>query len=150
MINDRIAALIESLGISPNRFSEKVKVNPTVIHNIIKARRSKPSFDLLEKILTTYEEISSDWLLRGEGGIWRKKTSLLRRASSDPESIEKRILELTDNLRSKAPEHHEVYELNELVAALIDEHDAQNKKMHKTFQRQEEIIQTLMRLKKNL
>ncbi len=149
MINDRIAALIESLGISPNRFCEAVKVNPTVIHNIIKGRRSKPSYDLLEKILTSYEEISSDWLLRGEGGIWRKKTSVLRQRMADPESIEKRLMELTDIIKVKAPEHHEVYELNELVMALIDQHDAQNKKMHKTHERQEKIIQTLMRLKKN-
>ncbi len=149
MINDRIAALIESLGVSPNRFCEEVKVNPTVIHNIIKGRRSKPSYDLLEKILTSYEEISSDWLLRGEGGIWRKKTSVLRQRMTDAESIEQRLMELTDVLKVKAPEHHEVYELNELVMALIDRHDAQNKKMHKTYERQEKIIQTLMRLKKN-
>lgn len=150
MVNDRIAALIESLGITPNRFSEKVNVNPTVIHNIIKARRSKPSFDLLEKILTTYEEVNSDWLLRGEGGIWRKKTAILRRSTKSSDSIEKRVLSLMEILKIKAAAHHEVYELYELVDTLINENDTQRKKMLKQQERQEEIIQTLMRLKKNL
>jgi len=146
MINDRIAYLIETLGITNNRFSESINVNPTVVHNIIKGRRSKPSYDLLEKILDKYEEVNSEWLLRGTGRIWKSKTNVLR-SKPTGKTLETKIIALLDIVKKKNPSVHEAYELHELVELLIDENDAQQKKMIKLHERQDEIIKTLVKMK---
>ena len=50
MVNDRLHHFINVLGMNPSAFAESVDTNAAVIFNIVKGRRSKPSFDLLEKI----------------------------------------------------------------------------------------------------
>ncbi len=69
-INDRIGELIEALGISPGAFSGQIGVAPTVIYNIIAGRRSKPSFEVLEKIVDTVPGLSLDWLVKGWGNMF--------------------------------------------------------------------------------
>ena len=63
--------------------------------------------------------------------------------------MEARILHLLEDIKASNPRLVEIYELNELVGKLISENNAQQKKMLKMYERQEEIIKTLMRLKKN-
>jgi hypothetical protein len=68
-VNDRIAALISALGMNNNSFSVAVKVAAPVIYNIVDpaGRRSKPSFEVLEKILLSFDNINLEWLLLGKG-----------------------------------------------------------------------------------
>lgn len=146
MINDRISALIDNLGVTPNRFSESISVNPTVIHNIIKGRRSKPSFEVLQKIISTYDEVNAEWLLRGSGKLWRKKG---KRINTSSDAIENKVMELIKGIKREYPKLIEVYELHELVEKLIVENNSQKEKMIKLHERQDEIIKTLMKLKKN-
>jgi transcriptional regulator with XRE-family HTH domain len=73
IINDRIFKLIELLEMNPNSFAEAIGVKGTVIFNIIKGRRNKPSFDVLEKILFSFEEVSPKWLIKGEGNVLTKE-----------------------------------------------------------------------------
>lgn len=147
MINDRIAALIDDLGVTPNRFSDSISVNPTVIHNIIKGRRSKPSYDVLEKIISSYKELNTEWLLKGNGRVWKKKTGAWRLSTAD--KVEMRVLQLIQDIKLDQPRLLEIYELHELVEGLMLENKNQQKKMIKLHERQEEIIKTLMKLKKN-
>ena len=149
MINDRIAFLIDTLEISVNRFSENINTNPTIIHNVIKGRRSKPSFKLLEKIVTKYERVSTEWLVKGTGSIWRRKSSVIRENLPKLQELETRIFDLVDQIKNLNPEAHQAYELYELVRHLIDENDTQQKKLVKSNDRQDEIIRTLMKLKKS-
>lgn len=72
VINDRIIKLIELFDMNPNSFAETIGVKGTVIFNIIKGRRNKPSYDVLEKILTSFEEVSAKWLIRGQGAVLQK------------------------------------------------------------------------------
>ncbi len=65
-INERIEYAINILGLNPNSFSVALKVDSTIIHNIIKGRKSKPGYELLEKILNTFP-ISAEWLMREFG-----------------------------------------------------------------------------------
>lgn len=150
MINDRISTLIDALGVSPNRFSETIHVNSTVVHNIIKGRRSKPSFDVLQKIITVYDDVSADWLLRGEGKLWRKRSDMVRSKAPKSKSLESRIIWLIDTIRSKTPALVETHELQELIETMINENDVQKKKMVKMHERQEEIIATLMKMKRSV
>lgn len=150
VINDRIAFLIETLGVTKNRFSNQIDVSAPVIHNIIKARRSKPSFEILKKILGTYKEVSADWLLRGEGEIWRSQTSLLRNNRPSAKGIESEIVALIDQIRNKEVKDEHALQLSEMTELLIDENNEQKRKMIKLHERQEEIIRTLKKLKLQL
>jgi hypothetical protein len=49
-----------------NSFSNTIGVNPTIIHNIIKGRNA-PSYEVLSKIALSFDNISSDFLLKGIG-----------------------------------------------------------------------------------
>ena len=69
LINDRISRLIELLDMTPNGFAESIGVSGTVIFNIIKGRRNKPSYDLLEKIFYSFEDVNPNWLMKGEGTV---------------------------------------------------------------------------------
>ena len=70
IINDRIVSLIADLNTNPTAFAENIGVKSAVIYNIIKGRRNKPSYDVLNKILDFYTRISAQWLLKGQGNIW--------------------------------------------------------------------------------
>ena len=65
-INYRIGLLINALELNNNSFSTRIGVNPTVIHNIVKGRNA-PSYDVLQKILSSFDNISADWLITEKG-----------------------------------------------------------------------------------
>ena len=65
-INNRIELIINSLKLNNNSFSVRIGVNSTVIHNIVKGRNA-PSYDVLQKILSSFDNISADWLITEKG-----------------------------------------------------------------------------------
>ncbi len=69
IINDRIFKLIEMFDMNPHSFAEAIGVKGPVIFNIIKGRRNKPSFDVLEKILYSFDNVNPKWLIKGEGSV---------------------------------------------------------------------------------
>ena len=44
----------------------RIGVNSTVIHNIVKGRNA-PSYDVLQKSLSSFDNISADWLITEKG-----------------------------------------------------------------------------------
>ena len=68
MINDRIEELINKFckGNS-SLFSRKIGVRPSVVSNMTGQRRGKPSFDVINNIVSAFEEINARWLITGEG-----------------------------------------------------------------------------------
>ena len=70
-VNTRLAAFIDSLGITNNAFSKRVGVVPSMIGNITGGRQGKPSYELLEKIAMTHPTLNIEWLVRGEGQMLR-------------------------------------------------------------------------------
>jgi transcriptional regulator with XRE-family HTH domain len=65
-INDRIKEIIEDLGVSYTRFAEEVGTVRSGISHVIRGR-NKPGIDLLQKILSRYPSVNSQWLLTGKG-----------------------------------------------------------------------------------
>ena len=67
-INQRIAEIINKLFRNNKRaFSAAIGVNPSVIENIVGKRRSSPSFDITNKIISSIENINIEWLMTGKG-----------------------------------------------------------------------------------
>ncbi len=84
--------------------------------------------------------------MRGSGKLWRKKG---KRINTSSDALERKVMELIKGIKIEYPKLIEVYELHELVEKLVVENNSQKEKMIKLHERQDEIIKTLMKLKKN-
>ena len=70
-IGNRLQLLISSLDVSVLEFARQLgeKRGEKVYH--ILHGRLKPRYETLEKILLAYPDVNADWLLRGEGFMFR-------------------------------------------------------------------------------
>ena len=82
LVNDRIGELIEASGKNVGAFSSQIGVAPTVLYNIISGRRSKPSFELLEKIIDAVPNLNLSWLIQGQGEMYQTNASINGRQST--------------------------------------------------------------------
>ena len=73
LVNDRISELIEAIGKSIGAFSSQIGVAPPVLYNIVSGRRSKPSFELLEKIVDAVPDLNLAWLIKGYGNMFNNQ-----------------------------------------------------------------------------
>ena len=76
-INERIAYLIENkANNNKKKFAEMIGFAPQVVSNIVSGRKSKPSFDVLNAIKTSFDDVFSDWLLTGEGEMLKNEIKI--------------------------------------------------------------------------
>lgn len=69
-INERVLYIIDNeYNSNRTKFADSIGFAPQVINNIVSGRRSKPSFDVLNAIITTNDAIDSEWLLTGKGSM---------------------------------------------------------------------------------
>lgn len=66
-INERIKLVMSDLGYNNNSFAKALGVNPTVTFNITGGRENNPSYEFLQKLIFTFDNINPTWLLKGEG-----------------------------------------------------------------------------------
>ena len=70
-IHLRLQQLIDTLNISVLEFSRQLGENRgEKVYHILHGRL-KPRYDTLEKILAAYPQVNADWLLRGEGLMFK-------------------------------------------------------------------------------
>lgn len=141
-INHRISNLISALDTNANSFADSIGVKSPVIYNIIKGRKSKPSFEVLQKILVAYSTVNANWLLQGEGEMWKPAQQSMV-LDQGYESIEERISSLTLSLRTELGENPGLEELAELVRILLTENQSQKKKIEALYAKQERILEVI-------
>jgi repressor LexA len=67
-IGDRIQYLIDNqYNSNKKKFAESIGYAPQVVSNIVAGRRTKPSYEVLNAIISTNVYIDSEWLLTGKG-----------------------------------------------------------------------------------
>lgn len=72
-VNERFEVIIKVLFDGNKRaFALKVGISPSVVENIVGARKGKPSFDVFEKVCSN-ANISAEWLLSGKGEMLNEK-----------------------------------------------------------------------------
>lgn len=71
-INQRIKEFINSIGMNDNQFAKSIGVTQSVISSMF-LRNTEPSSKVLVAILNAYAELSAEWLLRGEGNMFKSK-----------------------------------------------------------------------------
>lgn len=150
-VNDRISELINALELNPNSFADQLGVKNPVIYNIVKGRRSKPSFELLQKILVTFHAVNANWLVNGQGDLWKRYEEI-------PEEFEKvKSVELSDQLnvhirnlqQELGKDHLVVAQLGEMVSKVIQENVEQKNRIIALYQKQDKIM-TILRDKLSL
>lgn len=69
---DRIQLILKSKNLSSSQFADEIQVQRSSISHILSGR-NKPSLDFVTKILSTYPEVNSDWLIFGKGQMVRQE-----------------------------------------------------------------------------
>ncbi len=69
-MNTRIIDVMEVFKLSPSEFADKLEVQRSAISHIISGR-NKPGVDMIIKLLTSFPEVSPDWLLLGKGEMFK-------------------------------------------------------------------------------
>lgn len=71
---DRIQLILKSKNLSPSQFADEIQVQRSSISHILSGR-NKPSLDFIMKILSTYQEVNSDWLIFGKGQMVKQEST---------------------------------------------------------------------------
>ena len=108
MIETRLQELIDALNISVLEFARQLgERRGEKVYHILHGRL-KPRYDTIEKILTAYPQLNADWLLRGEGLMFKQLGS-----PSAAITTEERLRNMEFLL----------FQLNERVRLLQETHD---------------------------
>ena len=70
-MNERISLLLKEENLTAGKFAEILGVQPSGISHLISGR-NKPNFDFIARVLTCFPAISPDWLILGEGEMYRQ------------------------------------------------------------------------------
>lgn len=66
---ERVKECIEIKGMSAREFAKSIGFNCSTLNNYITGRRVTVGVDLIQKIVQTFKEINSEWLLTGNGNM---------------------------------------------------------------------------------
>jgi len=80
---ERIMQIMELEGIKPGEFAEQIGINRSAISHILNGR-NKPSLDVVNRILSRYDYINTDWLLFGKGDLRKKNIAETHQAAAQP------------------------------------------------------------------
>ncbi len=65
-MQERFKLLLKEKKLTAAQFSNKIHVNPSAMSHILNGR-SKPGFDVLDKIGQAFPDINLNWLISGKG-----------------------------------------------------------------------------------
>ncbi len=71
-MKQRLQTLLAAEKLASSRFADILGVNRSSISHLLSGRNN-PSLDFLQKILIKFPHINPDWLLMGQGSMYRNK-----------------------------------------------------------------------------
>lgn len=83
-MHDRLNQFLSMEKISPARFAEMLGIQRSGVSHLLSGR-NKPSWEFLQKMLTTFPDINSEWLILGTGRPYKSdspKSEILPSAPS--------------------------------------------------------------------
>lgn len=87
---ERLKLFISESGLTPRAFAIKIDFNYSTLNNYLTGRRATIDLDLIDKTISSFENLSAEWLMRGKGEM------LL--ASEQPTDAEDRMNKLIDTI----------------------------------------------------
>lgn len=73
-MQDRFKRLLEEKDLTATRFAALIKVNASAMSHILNGR-SKPGFDVLDKIAQAFPDVNLNWLISGKGSLYNNTTT---------------------------------------------------------------------------
>ncbi len=70
----RIKQILEKEGVTAARFADNIGVQRSSISHLVSGRNN-PSLEFIQKVLNFYNNINPDWLILGEGTMYRRKNT---------------------------------------------------------------------------
>ena len=74
-IIERLQKIIEHEQLSIPAFARKIGVVDQTVRGIVVQKRNKPGFDMLVKILQTFDWLNAEWLITGKGEMIKQETT---------------------------------------------------------------------------
>ncbi len=155
-LKDRIQLLISTKGMTNATFAEKIGVQPSNISHVLSGR-NKPSLDLVHKVLNSFKEIRTEWLVHGSGSMTKdynlfemeddnfadEKTSEVENSRPvaetkvAPQKISPSFEAKTKEKDSKKPEIKAIKEDDKVIGEISRKFEKENphKKLHKPIER---------------
>lgn len=87
-MQERFKQLLEEKGLTANRFASMIKVNASAMSHILNGR-SKPGFDVLDKIAQAFPELNLNWLISGKGTMYGVPVSPVQEVLFQPDDEKK-------------------------------------------------------------
>ncbi len=73
-MKDRLLKLITSEGLTPSVLADEMGVQRSGISHILSGR-NYPSFDFLQKLLTRFPKLNAEWLILGQGSMYKSSVT---------------------------------------------------------------------------
>lgn len=70
-ITQRLKVIMEENGLSSSQMADKIGVQRSAISHVLSGR-NKPSLDFILKVLKSFPNVSSEWLLKGQNSAKKK------------------------------------------------------------------------------
>lgn len=87
-MQERFKQLLEEKGLTATRFASMIKVNASAMSHILNGR-SKPGFDVLDKIAQAFPELNLNWLISGKGTMYGVPVSPVQEVLFQPDDQKK-------------------------------------------------------------
>ncbi len=128
-IVDRIQDFIQQKGLSMRSFELQAGLANGVISTALKKKRDI-SWDSVSKIIETYKEIDIEWLITGQGEMFKSEEPISRHCSQ----MEQLVLPKTDEFEYINNDNGgKIPLINELAFAVMDVDDPQTTKADKYY-----------------
>ena len=72
-MQERFKQLLEEKNLTATRFAAMIKVNASAMSHILNGR-SKPGFDVLDKIAQAFPDVNLNWLISGKGALYNNSS----------------------------------------------------------------------------
>lgn len=118
-ILQRVIQIIKELNLTDNQFSKRLKIAQTTMSGYLSGNR-KLSLQVIESVLSEFDDISAEWLLRGEGEMYKADDKNINDNFDNSQYVSKSkyestvylLAEVTNNLKETVLENKKLYEEN--------------------------------------
>ena len=110
-MKDRLSKFLTSEGLTTSMLAEELKVHSSGVRHILSGR-NHASYDFIKKILERYPRINAEWLILGQGAMYKAGDNRLMAASESLISPDS-----TDLAASYSASEHEIKKTPEKIQA---------------------------------
>lgn len=111
-VKERLLEYLSSKGINANAFENSISVSKSYLRNT-----KNISAEVVSETLRVYSDLSAEWLLRGEGSMYKSKNEEINKGPHSQhispqryETLVNLLAEVTEDLKETVIENQKLYE----------------------------------------